>query len=67
MTSAASTDTPTCPQCLAPMRLATTVPSVFQGSPVETRTFRCGGCETIVALNGPDQITAAIRQASQPT
>jgi hypothetical protein len=53
MTLPESTDTPACPQCLAPMRLITSVPSVSEESPVATSTFKCDECETIVALNGP--------------
>jgi hypothetical protein len=53
MTSPVSSDALTCPQCLAPMRLIMTVPTVSEDSPIETRTFACNACETTVALNGP--------------
>jgi hypothetical protein len=35
---------PTCPHCAAPLRLIRVLPRVPPDAPVETRTFRCGGC-----------------------
>jgi hypothetical protein len=42
-----ATIAPTCPHCAAPLRLIRVLPRVPEDAPVETRTFRCIGCEKI--------------------
>jgi hypothetical protein len=39
---------PTCPHCVAPLRLIRVLPRVPPDAPVETRTFKCSSCQKTV-------------------